>query len=125
MRKDPGPLAQARRVSIPGAKGAKNPGFVKPQLSTLRATAPADNKYIHEIKFDGYRIQAHFRGGLATIYTRSGLNWTKRFPTVVHAMGHLPATEIILDGEVVSTLQSAWATAWCTSARRGPGLRSR
>jgi bifunctional non-homologous end joining protein LigD len=101
-RKDQGPLPQARRISIPGAKRAKHPGFVKPQLATLRATAPADDKYVHEIKFDSYRIQAHLRGGLATIYTRSGLNWTKRFPTVAHAMGHLPATEIILDGEVVS-----------------------
>jgi bifunctional non-homologous end joining protein LigD len=51
---------------------------------------------------DGYRIQAHLRGGLAWIYTRSGLNWTKRFPTIAHTMGHVPATELILDGEVIS-----------------------
>jgi bifunctional non-homologous end joining protein LigD len=101
-RKVQGPLTQARRIQIPGAKGAKHPGFVKPQLATLRATAPTDEKFVHEIKFDGYRIQPHLRGGLATIYTRSGLNWTKRFPTVAQAMGHLPATEIILDGEVIS-----------------------
>jgi bifunctional non-homologous end joining protein LigD len=101
-RKDQGPLPTARRVSIPGAKGARHPGFIKPQLATLRDRAPSDEKYIHEIKFDGYRIQAHLRGGLATIYTRNGLNWTKRFPTVAHAMGSVPATELILDGEVIS-----------------------
>ena len=101
-RKVQGALTQARRISVPGAKGGKHPGFVKPQLATLRAQAPVGEHYIHEIKFDGYRLQAHLRGGLATVYTRSGLNWTKRFPTVARAMGHLPATEIIIDGEVVS-----------------------
>ena len=95
-RKDQGPLPQSRRISIPGAKGGKHPGFVKPQLATLRSTPPTDEKYVHEIKLDGYRIQAHLRGGLATIYTRSGLNWTKRFPTIAHAMGHLAATEVIM-----------------------------
>jgi bifunctional non-homologous end joining protein LigD len=101
-RKAQGPLIQARRIQISSAKGARHPGFIKAQLATLRAQAPVGENYIHEIKFDGYRLQAHLRGGLATMYTRSGLNWTKRFPTVAHAMGHLPATEIILDGEVVS-----------------------
>jgi bifunctional non-homologous end joining protein LigD len=47
-------------------------------------------------------VQAHLRGGVATLYTRSGLNWTKRFPTIAEAMGHIRATELILDGEVIS-----------------------
>jgi bifunctional non-homologous end joining protein LigD len=101
-RKDPGPLPTSRRVSVPGAKGAKHPGFVPPQLATLRDNAPKGDHYIHEIKFDGYRLQAHLRGGLPALYTRSGLNWTNRFRPIASAMGHLPATELILDGEVVS-----------------------
>jgi hypothetical protein len=44
------------------------------------------------------------RGGLAWIYTRSDLNWTKRFPTTAHAMGHVPAPELILDGEDIQTI---------------------
>jgi len=68
----------------------------------LRVSAPSGDKYIHEIKFDGYRVQAHLRGGLPTLYTRGGLNWTKRFPTVAQAMGHIRATDLILDGEVIS-----------------------
>jgi bifunctional non-homologous end joining protein LigD len=101
-RKDPGPVPTARHITTPGAKGAKHPGFVEPALATLKSKPPAGDKYIHEIKFDGYRIQAHLRGGLASIYTRSGLNWSKRFPTISHAMALIRATEIILDGEVIS-----------------------
>jgi bifunctional non-homologous end joining protein LigD len=89
-------------VSIPGAKGARHPGFVEPQLATLRDDAPGGDRYIHEIKSDGYRLQGQLRGGLASLLTRSGLNWTKRFPTIAEAMGHIRATELILDGEVVS-----------------------
>jgi bifunctional non-homologous end joining protein LigD len=108
-RKVQGPLTQARRIQITGARGAKHPGFIKPQLATSRDRAPMGANYIHEIKFDGYRVQPHLRGGLATIYTRSGLNWTKRFPTIAQAMAHLPATEAILDGEVISTEENGKA----------------
>jgi bifunctional non-homologous end joining protein LigD len=54
---------------------------VKPQLATLWKNPPTGDNYLHEVKFDGYRLQAHLRGGLASLWTRSGLNWTKRFPT--------------------------------------------
>src|SRR4051812_22313619 len=90
-RKNPGPIPTSRRIAIPGAKGGKHPGFIKPQLATLRGKTPRGDRYIHEIKFDGYRLQAHLRGGLAALYTRSGLNWTKRFPTIAVAMGHVAA----------------------------------
>ena len=56
----------------------------------------------HEIKFDGYRVQAHLRGGLVSLWTRGGLNWTHRFPTIAVAVGGIPATNLILDGEVIS-----------------------
>jgi bifunctional non-homologous end joining protein LigD len=108
-RKDPGPLPTARRVNAPGAKGAKHPGFVSPQLATLRANPPNSDSYVHEIKFDGYRLQAHLRGGLPVLYTRSGLNWTHRFRPIGAALGHVPATELILDGEVVSAEPSGRA----------------
>jgi bifunctional non-homologous end joining protein LigD len=101
-RRDPGPIIKARRVTVPGARGGKYPGFVSPQLATLRDQPPSGSGYIHEIKFDGYRIQGHLRGGLPAIYTRTGLNWTKRFPTIATALSHFPATELIVDGEVIS-----------------------
>jgi bifunctional non-homologous end joining protein LigD len=101
-RKDPGPLPTSRRINIPAAKRAKHPGFIEPQLATLRTRPPPGGRYIHEIKFDGYRLQVHLRGCLPVILTRSGLDWTKRFPTVAVAASHIPATELIIDGEVIS-----------------------
>jgi bifunctional non-homologous end joining protein LigD len=101
-RRDPGPIVKARHVVVPGAKGGPHPGFISPQLATLRDQPPSGSDYIHEIKFDGYRIQGHLSGGLPLIYTRSGLNWTKRFPTIATALSQLPATELIFDGEVIS-----------------------
>ena len=101
-RKDRGPIPKVRRITLSGAKGARHPGFVKPQLATLHGRPPQGEQYLHEIKFDGYRLQPHLRGGLPALFTRSGLNWTKRFPPIAGALSHVPATELIVDGEVIS-----------------------
>jgi bifunctional non-homologous end joining protein LigD len=87
---------------IKGSRPGKHPGFVEPALATLRTEPPTGANYVHEIKFDGYRVHAHLRGGLPYLYTRRGLNWTKRVPTIAVALGNIPATELILDGEVIS-----------------------
>jgi bifunctional non-homologous end joining protein LigD len=55
------------------------PGFIKPQLATLKAKALSGAQWIHEVKFDGYRIQLHANRGSRKAFTRNGLNWTKRF----------------------------------------------
>ena len=96
-RKDRGPIPKVRRITLSGAKGARHPGFVKPQLATLHGRPPQGEQYLHEIKFDGYRLQPHLRGGLPALFTRSGLNWTKRFPPIAGALSHVPATELIVD----------------------------
>ena len=84
------------------AKKAGWPGFVEPALATLRKSPPGGAKWLHEIKFDGYRVQAHLRGGKARLFTRSGLDWTGRFgKTIPAALARLPADEAILDGELV------------------------
>src|SRR5687768_11578924 len=87
---------------IKGSKPGKHPGFVEPQLATLRTQPPRGDRYVHEIKFDGYRVQAHLRGGLVSLWTRGGLDWTHRFPTIAVGIGSLPATEAVIDGEVIS-----------------------
>jgi hypothetical protein len=51
---------------------------------------------------DGYRVQVHLQDGRVTLYTRSGLDWTKRFPTIAADIGRLPAGKLVIDGEVVS-----------------------
>jgi bifunctional non-homologous end joining protein LigD len=81
--------------------GAPLPDFVPPSLATLRATAPADAGWVHEIKFDGYRIQARLDDGEVRLLTRKGLDWTGKFPNVAAAVAELPARRALIDGEVV------------------------
>jgi bifunctional non-homologous end joining protein LigD len=79
------------------------PGFVEPQLPRLVAAVPAQTGgWIHELKFDGYRMQAHLRNGVVRFLSRNNIDWSNRFPLLLNAVEALPATTVILDGEVVS-----------------------
>jgi bifunctional non-homologous end joining protein LigD len=80
-------------------KSLEMPGFIKPQLATLRARAPQGDQWLHEIKFDGYRVQIHLNRGKRKVYTRNGLDWTKRFSLIAGALD-IPG-QAIIDGEVV------------------------
>ena len=75
------------------------PGFIKPQLATLKSKAPKGDQWLHEIKFDGYRVQVHINSGKKKVFTRNGLDWTKRFSTIAGALD-IPG-QAIIDGEVV------------------------
>jgi len=75
------------------------PGFIKPQLATLKSKAPRGEQWLHEIKFDGYRVQIHLNKGKRKVYTRNGLDWTKRFSQIAGALD-IPG-QAIIDGEVV------------------------
>jgi bifunctional non-homologous end joining protein LigD len=77
------------------------PGFVPPQLASLRSKPPAGDNWLHEIKYDGYRLQIHLDKGRVTIRTRSGLDWTKRFSALAAAFD-IPVDRAIFDGEVVA-----------------------
>lgn len=87
---------------VKGAKKAPVPGFVEPMLASLVTAAPAGERWLHEIKFDGYRLQARIEAGRIKLLTRSGLDWTKKFgKTVVAALQELPIGTGIIDGELV------------------------
>src|SRR6478735_4439033 len=75
------------------------PGFIRPQLATLKTNAPSGERWLHEIKYDGYRIQVHLNRGRKKVFTRNGLDWTKRFTEIAGALA-IPGGAII-DGEVV------------------------
>jgi bifunctional non-homologous end joining protein LigD len=90
----------ARDMKISGARPAPFPGFIAPCLATLRARAPAGNEWIHEIKYDGYRTQAHLRDGNCVLFTRRGYNWTRRFGTIAQALSEISG-DVIIDGEIV------------------------
>ena len=77
------------------------PGFIEPTLPTATETAPSGAGWLHEIKHDGYRLQAHLENGRVKLFSRQGLDWTERFPVVVPALAEVPAKVAIIDGEVV------------------------
>jgi bifunctional non-homologous end joining protein LigD len=78
--------------------------FIQPELATLVAEPPKGDDWLHEMKFDGYRIECLLAQGTARLITRSGLDWTDRFPDVAEAAAAIPARSAILDGEVVVLL---------------------
>lgn len=78
------------------------PEFVSPQLATLAKSLPQGDRWIHEIKLDGYRIQIRVgpRHEMQLI-TRNGLDWTHRMPAIVEAARALAVKSALIDGEVV------------------------
>lgn len=91
----------AKRKSKRKRAGAPLPDFVQPSLATLSEKAPENGNWIHEIKFDGYRIQARLEGGKVKLLTRKGLDWTHKFPGIAAAVAALPAETALIDGELV------------------------
>jgi len=87
--------------SIPGAATGKMPDFVAPCLATLVAAPPAGDAWVHEIKFDGYRIQARIDGGNVKLITRSGLDWTARFEPLTALLRDVHRGKALIDGELV------------------------
>jgi bifunctional non-homologous end joining protein LigD len=77
------------------------PDFVPPSLATLHSTAPSSPGWAHEIKYDGYRMQARLDRRKVRLFTRKGLDWTEKFPNLAAAVAKLPARTALIDGEVV------------------------
>lgn len=77
------------------------PAFVPPCLATLTDAPPTGDDWAHEIKFDGYRLQARIANGSVQLLTRTGLDWTARFPSLAKALAGLKLRSAILDGEAV------------------------
>lgn len=99
-------LPKTRRATVTTKKQTSNgrstlPTFVPPSLANLSDSAPDQENWVHEIKFDGYRIQARLDRGRVTLLTRKGLDWTKKFPSIAEAVAKLSARTALIDGEVV------------------------
>ncbi|TGT65876.1 DNA ligase D [bacterium M00.F.Ca.ET.159.01.1.1] len=81
---------------------AKRLDFIEPQLATLEKNAPAGDDWLHEVKFDGYRMQAQIAGSEVRLLTRAGLDWTEKFDgPITAALGKLKCRDAIIDGEIV------------------------
>jgi ATP-dependent DNA ligase len=87
--------------TLDGATQAPFPRFIEPCNPTLRKTPPSGEGWLHEIKHDGYRVQAHFDGE-PRIFTRRGNEWAGRMASMAAALKALPANNLVLDGELVA-----------------------
>src|SRR3954469_7367047 len=95
---------RSRRISpwrVAGARKSAIPRFIEPCDPTLREHAPDGAEWRYEIKGDGYRAQLHLENGEATVYSRTGLDWTAQFSSIAAAAGDLKADSAIIDGEAV------------------------
>jgi bifunctional non-homologous end joining protein LigD len=88
----------------PAAIGAKAPfpGFIEPVLATSIDRTPSGSRWIHEIKFDGYRVQLHIANEGVRVFTRNGHDWTKRFKKIANDAFLIGTSSAIIDGEVVA-----------------------
>jgi bifunctional non-homologous end joining protein LigD len=91
---------QRKKTEAIGVK-APLPGFVEPALASSIEKVPSGARWIHEIKFDGYRVQIHLANEAVKIFTRRGNDWTKRFKKVSHDAWHIKAASAVVDGEIV------------------------
>ena len=94
--------AASEPATLSGARKARMPGKLKPQLATLVTSAPQGPEWLHEIKFDGYRILARLAQGKVTLASRNGLDWTGKFPEIAAALARLTIDDAVLDGEIVA-----------------------
>jgi bifunctional non-homologous end joining protein LigD len=88
----------------PAAIGVKTPfpGLIDPALATSMDNVPKGERWIHEIKFDGCRAQLHIANENTTVFTRTGINWIRRFKKIADDAFLINAASAILDGEVVA-----------------------
>jgi bifunctional non-homologous end joining protein LigD len=94
----------AKRITaenLPGARKSALPKFIAPQLATLVKEPPSGDEWLHELKFDGYRMLCHLDHGNVGFWSRNGKDWTSKFPNLVAAMRAIAAETAIIDGEVV------------------------
>jgi ATP-dependent DNA ligase len=76
------------------------PAWVKPQLTPLATEAPSGDRWAHELKFDGYRMHAQLDRGDVRLLTRTGLDWTGKYPAIATALCLISAKQAYFDGEL-------------------------
>ena len=97
-------LASEKRRQRKSAPSSELPDFIAPQLCQTVARPPSGSGWLHEIKFDGYRVQLRAQGGHATLRTRKGLDWTSKFGAIADEAKSLP--DAVFDGEIVALDQN-------------------
>ena len=99
--------------------------FIKPALAMATDEPPRSGPWLHEIKYDGYRMQAHLRGSHVTLFTRTGLDWTGKFGLVVSDLRDLAAKSAVIDCEAVVLRDTGAADFSALQAELKRGSRAR
>jgi bifunctional non-homologous end joining protein LigD len=94
-------MARLDIKKIPGARKAAIPTLIAPQLATLVKEPPSGDKWLHELKFDGYRMLCRIDRGKVQFWSRNGKDWTEKFAGIAEALASFPVANAILDGEIV------------------------
>ncbi len=100
-------VTKARKIVLPdirklsGARTGLLPVFLEPSLASLCEKPPTGPKWVHEIKYDGYRMQARIDGRTIRLLTRKKLDWTERFRSIADALKALGLASALIDGEIV------------------------
>jgi bifunctional non-homologous end joining protein LigD len=102
------------------------PDTYLPQLPELVSSPPAGDEWVHEIKYDGYRLGCRVAGDGVSLITRRGNDWSARFPEIIRAVRELPLDRAFLDGEAAVVLpdgrtsfQALQSSSQGTQLRRG------
>ena len=90
----------SKRPSALGRPTSPLSRWIKPQLTRLVEEAPIGDDWLHEVKYDGYRMHARLEGGRVQLLTRTGLDWSHRYSATIRALRSLPVTTAYLDGEL-------------------------
>lgn len=86
--------------------------------------SPGGKGWLHEIKFDGYRIQGHLIEGRPALLTRNGHDWTRRLPALAEAFARIPANHLVVDGEIIIPDSRGWSDHDALKEALGAGRRS-
>ncbi len=94
---DPSTLSGARAVDMV-------PRFVSPEVANSVEQAPEGDSWLHEVKFDGYRVLSRIERGRVDMYSRNDKDWTAHYGLLVEELARLPVENAMLDGEVVAQM---------------------
>ena len=124
--KRPGSEAARAALSARSRPNSPLPGFVPPQLSQPVEKPPAGPQWVHEIKLDGFRMAARIDNGGVQLLTRTGLDWTAKYPAAVAALANVDLKTAYVDGELCGIdeagLPSFAQTQAATEGERGARL---
>jgi len=114
-------------TSGPSRRGVPLPQFVLPQLSQPVEKPPSGPQWLHEIKLDGYRMAARIDNGRVQLLTRTGLDWTSKYPSVIAALSNMNVKTAYVDGALEANRANAVAARLAADpalARRVAGFKA-